>query len=250
MAYEVVKTIRGHRYRYSVESRRDEETGRVRNKWTYIGRADTESPQPVKRRSANESRERIAAAFLRLIQTTGWNDLTAAAIAREAGVSDGTFYRYFHSRKDVLDFCTARVNRLLDDRLNELHAIAGDLASERARLRVWAIDLLRDPPGPPALFRVWAAVGSPEIRKARYSRRIRAFRLYLQLLAQRGYISTTDDHERIAVALSLIQQMFTRRSLVEDALLHDEEFAAVGETFERLVFWTPPATQTPEERVK
>jgi AcrR family transcriptional regulator len=247
MAYEVVKTIRGHRYRYSVESRRDEETGRVRNKWTYIGRADAQETPPVKRRSQNESRERIAAAFLRLIERTDWNTLTAAAIAREAGVSDGTFYRYFHSRTDVLDYCTARVNGMLDDRLGELHAIAPTIAQERARLRAWAIDILRKPPGPPALFRVWAAVGSPEIRKARYTRRIRAFRLYLKLLAERGYITTTDDHERIAVALSLIQQMFTRRSLVEDALLHDEEFAAVGETFERLVFFE---TKTGEERVR
>jgi AcrR family transcriptional regulator len=240
MAYEVVKSIRGHRYRYSVESRRDEETGRVRNKWTYLGRADAQDEPQVKRRAATDSRERIAAAFLHLIERTGWNSLTAAAIAREAGVSDGTFYRYFHSRTGVLDFCTERVNRLLDDRLNELHAIAPTAAEERARLRAWSIGILRHPPGPPALFRVWAAVGSPEIRKERYTRRIRAFRLYLQLLGQRGYISTTDDHERIAVALSLIQQMFTRRSLVEDALLHDEEFAAVGETFERLVFWAPP----------
>lgn len=244
MAYEVVKTIRGHRYRYRVESRRDPQTGKVRNKWTYVGRADgeiAETPE-IKRRSTAQTRERIATAFLRLIERTAWNDLTATAIAREAGISEGTFYRYFHNRTGVLDYCTERVNELLDDRLNELHAIAPTIAEERRRLRTWAIDLVRRPPGPPALFRLWAAVGSPEVRKARYARRTRAFTGYLRALAERRYIKRTESTGRIAVALSLIQQMFTRRSIVEDALLSEEEFAAVGETFERLVFWIPPDT--------
>lgn len=241
MAYEVVKTIRGHEYRYRVESRRDPETGKVRNKWTYVGRADAGTkPAAPQKRSTVSTRERIAAAFLKLIERSEWNDLTAAGIAREAKVSDGTFYRYFHSRTDVLDYCTARVNELLDERLNELHAIAPDLASERARLQAWAIDLLRRPPGPPALFRVWAAVGSPEVRKERYARRIRAFTVYLRALRERGYSNRTESTGRVAVALALIQQMLTRRSIVEDALLHEEEFAAVGETFDRLVFWIPP----------
>lgn len=241
MAYEVIKTIRGHRYRYSVESRRDPETGKVRNKWTYIGRADSEHTAPaVQRRSTAQTRERIAAAFLHLIEGAQWNDVTATAIAREAGVSEGTFYRYFRNRTGVLEYCTERVNALLDGRLNELHAIAAGRSEERQRLRAWAIDLVRRPPGPPALFRLWAAVGSPEVRKARYARRTRAFTAYLRALAERRYIERMENTPRVAVALSLIQQMFTRRSIVEDALLSEEEFAAVGETFERLVFWIAP----------
>jgi AcrR family transcriptional regulator len=225
-----------------VESHRDPETGKVRNKWTYAGRADADAERApaIKRRSTAETRERIAAAFLRLIERVQWNDVTATAIAREAQVSEGTFYRYFRSRTSVLEYCTDRVNELLDERLNELRAIAPSLAEERQRLRRWAIDLLRRPPGPPALFRLWAAVGSPEVRKTRYARRTRAFTGYLHALRERGYIERTQNTGRIAVALSLIQQMFTRRSIVEDALLSEEEFAAVGETFERLVFWIAP----------
>lgn len=249
MAYEVVKTIRGHRYRYSVESQRDPQTGKVRNKWTYVGRADAGEAPAVHRRATPQTRERIAAAFLKLIEDTEWDRLTAAAVARQAGVSEGTFYRHFHSRTELLDFCTARVNELLDARLNELHAIAPTLEQERARLRAWAVDIVVHPPGPPALFRVWAAVGSQKVRETRYERRIRAFRTYLRGLRERGYIKQTDSTERVAVALSLIQQMFTRRSVVEDALLHDEEFAAVGETFERLVFWIPPETNVLEGSV-
>jgi hypothetical protein len=63
----------------------------------------------------------------------------------------------------------------------------------------------------------------------------------LRALAERRYIERMENTPRVAVALSLIQQMFTRRSIVEDALLSEEEFAAVGETFDRLVFWIPPA---------
>ena len=39
VAYKVTKRIGGRAYLYRVESQRDPETGRRRNRWTYLGRA-------------------------------------------------------------------------------------------------------------------------------------------------------------------------------------------------------------------
>jgi hypothetical protein len=53
----------------------------------------------------------------------------------------------------------------------------------------------------------------------------------------RAYIAAPQNLHRAAVALALFQQMITRRSVVEHELLSEEEFAAAGDTMERLVFF-------------
>ena len=44
MAYEVTKLVNGRPYRYRVRSERDPESGKVRNRWTYLGRVDANRP--------------------------------------------------------------------------------------------------------------------------------------------------------------------------------------------------------------
>lgn len=86
------------------------------------------------------------------------------------------------------------------------------------------------------LFRAWAAGGYEQIKEERHEMRVRAFSAYLTALSERGYIQRPSDIHRLAVALSIIVQLFTRRSVLEEAFLSEEEFGAVTETFDRLVF--------------
>jgi AcrR family transcriptional regulator len=217
MAYEVVKTIRGRDYRYMVESYRDPQTGKVRNKWRYLGKGHGEAP-PRHRPRAEETRAKLTAALEALLERTPWSEITAYAIAAQAGVTPATFYRYFSSRDAVLAGAAARANDLLDARLRELHDVARDRESERARLRNWLIALVKEPPGSAAL------VGLTGDRNAQ---RRRAFERYFELIVAHGY-ATIPPADRPGLALAL--------SLIGRAKLRDEEYAALANAVERLVF--------------
>lgn len=236
MAYEVVKTIRGHEYRYGVESYRDPETGKVRNKWTYLGKANGTAPaRPKRRQAADATRDRIVSVFLKIIERTSLDRATPSAIAREAKISTATFYRHFASRDALVALCTQRANAEQDLRLSQLHDIAQSEAQERVRLRSFAIDLVRIPAAPPALFRAWSL--SPEgVREKRHGQRIAAFSEYIDALKARGYLTGAGNTRRTAIALSMMVMTFLRRSMIENQLLSEEEFAVVGDVFERLIF--------------
>lgn len=236
MAYDVIKTIGKHRYRYSVESYRDAQTGKVKNRWTYVGRADDAHAAPSKRSAQDERREALAAAFLRLVERCALDEVTPPAIAREAGLSSATFYRHFRSRNDLVEFCTQRAMNDLNGRLAELKDIAASAEEERDRLRTIAIGLVRRPSAPPGLFRAWGVLSPEKVREERHTRRIKAFSDYIAELARRKYIQAPRQVRRLAIALSMVVHAFTRRSVVENRLLSEEDYAVVAETFTRLVF--------------
>lgn len=237
MAYEVLKTIGGHRYRYTVESYRDPDTGKVKNKWTYAGRADDgEHARSMRRAGADQTRDRIAAAFLRLVERKALDQVSPPAIAREANLSSATFYRHFKSRDDLVGFCTQRAMNDLNARLRNLRDIAAGAQEERVRLRALAVDLVRHPSAPPGLFRAWSVLSPEKVREERHTRRIKAFGEYIEELARRGYIPPPAHVRRLAIALSMVVQAFTRRSVIENRLLSEEDYAVVGDTFTRLVF--------------
>jgi AcrR family transcriptional regulator len=237
MAYEVIKTIGSHRYRYYVESYRDPESGKVKNRWTYAGRVEDDAQSaPSKRSNHDERRLAFARAFLRLVEHNALDEVTPAAIAREAKLSSATFYRHFRSRDELVAFCTQRAMNDLNARLAELKAIAPTLEEEHARLRALAVDLVRRPSAPPALFRAWSVLSPEKIREARQNLRIRAFSEYIDELANRKYIERPQHVRRLAVALSVIVQAFTRHSVVEGRLLSQEDYAVVADTFSRLIF--------------
>src|SRR5215831_11572785 len=54
-----------------------------------------------------ETRERIAAAAVRLHQTVGPSRTTVSAVAKEAGVQRATVYRHFPTEEALFDACTA-----------------------------------------------------------------------------------------------------------------------------------------------
>lgn len=237
MAYDVIKTIGNHRYRYSVESYRDAGTGKVKNRWTYVGRADDAAQAtPSKRSTQHERREVLSAAFLRLVEGRALDEVTPAVIAHEAGLSSATFYRHFRSRNDLVEFCTQRAMNDLNARLAELKDIAPSAEEERRRLRAIAVGLVRRPSAPPGLFRAWGALAPEKVREERHTRRIKAFSDYIAELARRKYIEPPQHVRRLAIALSMVVHAFTRRSVVENRLLSEEDYAVVAETFTRLVF--------------
>jgi AcrR family transcriptional regulator len=246
MPYEVVKRISGRAYRYQVESYRDPDTGRVRNRWTYLGKVvdgETDRP-PVRRKAPAETRQRIIDAFLKLVDTQPWNAVTPGAVATEAGIAHGTFYRHFHNREDLLDACAADAFNALDARLHELMAIADTVEEERRRLRAWVIDFLRRPTAPAGLMRVIIESLSDErsgrIRLERRTVRINAFADYITALRDRGYSSATGEVRPLASALSLIVEMLARRTILDHALISEHDFAGAVETFDRIIFWRPP----------
>jgi AcrR family transcriptional regulator len=157
MAREVIKTIKGRRYRYSVESRLDPETGRRRGAWTYLG--------PLERggkarsvRPRDDVRERIVTAVTRLLQHRSPEHLTVSVIAKEAGVGVATFYRHFPSRIGVFD---AAGHALLADLLESSGYLTSPLGSreqERSALRAWLTERMHELLTRPAAMRIFQLI--------------------------------------------------------------------------------------------
>jgi AcrR family transcriptional regulator len=66
-------------------------------------RGTAKRPRPAGRRAQNkrEIRERIVQAALSLFQTKGFDATTTKAIARKAGIAEGTVFNYFKSKDDI-----------------------------------------------------------------------------------------------------------------------------------------------------
>jgi TetR/AcrR family transcriptional regulator, cholesterol catabolism regulator len=236
MGYEVVKTIRGRDYRYAVESYRDPQTGKVRNKWRYLGKADGNAA-PRRRAKAVETRARLMSALERLLARLPWADITAHDIAAEADVAPATLYRYYGSRTEVLTACASRSDDELDARLAELGNVAETIDGERARLRSWTIAMVREMPGSAALFALWASGSSGNRGRERNEHRRRAFKSYLERLSELGYTAVAPEElDGLATALALIVQAFSYRVVIGRSHMRDDEYAALATAVERLIF--------------
>lgn len=237
MSYEVIKAIGGGRYRYNVQSYRDPESGKTRTRWQYLGKAEGAQPQP-RRRRAGETRARLISALERRLASVDWTNITARDVAVEAGVAPATFYRYFTSREELLRACAERAIGELDARFTELLDVAGDVASERARLRQWTMTTVNDTTGSAVLIAVWSsALAKAELAHERNQRRRSAFEEYLSRLKTCGYIALEAHAAReLAIALALIVQAFSYRVVLGRVELLAEECNALAEAVERLIF--------------
>jgi AcrR family transcriptional regulator len=237
MSYEVIKTIGAGRYRYEVESRRDPQTGKVRNKWRYLGKADSERA-PRRRNRADETRRKITAALERLLLKTEWTGISTHDIAAQAGVAPATLYRYFTSRNDVLLACGVRANQQLDERLAQLQEVAATLKEERARLREWTAALIADAPENIVLFALWSSgLSGDEFARERNEHRREAFATYLQRLSGLRYLMISQsDIDSLAIALALMVQAFSYRAVLGRVPLRDDEKAALADAVGRLIF--------------
>jgi AcrR family transcriptional regulator len=84
------------------------------------------APRAVGRRAQNKQaiRKRIVAAALNLFQTKGFEATTTKAIARKAGIAEGTVFNYFKTKEDIaLHFFEQEVD----------HAIAAVRGNSRLR---------------------------------------------------------------------------------------------------------------------
>ena len=68
-------------------------------------------------RSARQTRERLARAALELFTTRGFHATTTPLIAQRAGVAEGTIYRHFPSKDDLLNEVFRAAVRALADPL-------------------------------------------------------------------------------------------------------------------------------------
>src|SRR5580700_8148448 len=138
MAYEVTKRIKGHDYRYVVESYRDPETKRRKTKWTYVGALDGDGLRaPVARTRKHVTKGDVVAAVAKLLEFRDPEHVTVSVIAREAGISRSTFYRYFPDEQKVFN---AALLRICDEFLLSLPALDNSVRTPeeaRATFRQW-----------------------------------------------------------------------------------------------------------------
>jgi AcrR family transcriptional regulator len=79
-------------------------------------RARAATKRPVGRRAQNKEaiRKRIVTAALNLFQTKGFEATTTKAIARKAGIAEGTVFNYFKTKEDIaLHFLEQEVDQAI-----------------------------------------------------------------------------------------------------------------------------------------
>ena len=200
------------------------------------GKAEGGVP-PKPRRRADETRASLTTALERILETTFWHDVTVSAIARGANVAEATFYRYFHSRNDVLLACAQRLITEGDVQLAALLKIAAMPSRERQRLHEWANAIVVNPHGSAVFFELWVSGAAADLRQRRQEKRCEIFSDYLLRLEQRRYI--TMDRAAIdllATELALLIQPFRYRTIIDRQPLSDVESLAVAAMVERLVW--------------
>lgn len=95
---------------------------------------------------AHNQRERLIASFTAVVAESGYEDTTITAITEGAGVSSGTFYKYFETIED----CYAAAFDAALERFGEVLVSAYDSEQEwplrfRAALAAWLDFLVADP---------------------------------------------------------------------------------------------------------
>jgi TetR/AcrR family transcriptional repressor of bet genes len=252
LPYEVVKRVGGRSYRYRVESYRDPQTGKPKGRWTYLGReaADVGAPRgaaPVRARAGTAAtRARLIAALERLLETHEYAAVTANAIAREAGLAHGTFYRYFTDKRDALRAAVSQLTESIERGQLALAAPLGTREEERQRLRSFLTTTLtarieRDGPNRGlGLHRAWMALltQDAQMAAARLARRadiVATLEAYLARLIAAGY-ATIDAPAGFARALFTLIDGAYRAISLEGRVLDDEEIAAIVTVADRGVF--------------
>ena len=240
MAYEVTKTIAGRPYRYRVESIRDPETGKRRNRWTYLGRVAAEQPPAPAPKRRGDARARLLDALERLLETNDFAVVTADAIATEAGLAHGTFYRHFKDKRAALRAGLQRVRERVGFVVAALLDDVATSAEARAGIRAFVEAVLRSPAEHPALLRAYYAMTlrDEEFARERRERRelaIRKLAKHLEALRARG-LATLSDPEATAAALLAMLEGSNREALLDGTPPDEARIAGAVEVMERAVF--------------
>ena len=245
MAYEVVKTIGARQYRYRVQSERDAQTGKQRNRWTYLVRVTSEGAVEKPHAPRRNARLRLLEAAESLLAAGDVSALTVDAIAAAAGVAHGTFYRYFRGRSEALEQLARHIRTtsgIGDDRL--LRDDVASLADARAGVRRWIGDKLRYARERRASFCAWHTLIASDARLAAYreERREATFtrlRDHIEMLEGRGF-ARVGDAASTAAGLIALYEGIVSGSILERDRLTDAAIDAAADIVERALF-APPA---------
>jgi AcrR family transcriptional regulator len=241
MAYTVSKTINGRTYLYRVERQRDPQDGRVRNRWTYLGRATTAAGEVAapRRAARGSTRQRLIAATERLLERNA-GDVTPSAIAAEAGVAHGTFYRHFRDRRAALE---ALVDHLRATRGAVDEGLDDDVATReaaRAGIRAWLIRklaLMHERPEFLAGFYRLAA-GDVKLAAWRAERRdemLLRFGDHLAALVRRGLADLPDPRATARILYTVYDGLY-RQFIVDGNPVDERVTQAAADAVERIVF--------------
>ncbi len=248
MPHEVIKRVGSRAYRYRVESYRDPDTKKVRSRWTYLGRLVADglpggaeaAPAPVLRRAPLATRERLVDAFERLAGRLPYGEISAGAVAKEAGLAHGTFYRHFADKRSLFSAALERVRAELDRVIPSFAPPDGTLAEERARVRAWVEAILLRVPGRAGVLRALfeALENDAELRAERAARRaerVAAFSGYLTRLSASGTIAL-ERPEPLAEALLALGDAVLRTAVIDRTVVDAKLAAGVVAVFDRAIF--------------
>jgi AcrR family transcriptional regulator len=214
MAYEVTKIVKGHRYRYRVESVRDEATGRSRARWTYLGRVGDDDVIVPRRHASSGNVERIVSAIVRLLEKRRIEHVTMTVIAREAGVAPGTIYRHFRSRRDAIMAAVKHVSEAVFEAAGPLDSPLGSREEERLRLGSWVRRMLEAGINSPALVQAIPALDTLGEREERRDPVRAVLSDYLGRLIAAGH-TNGGDIARLTSAMFLAMEGVFRVALNE-----------------------------------
>jgi len=244
VAYEVTKRISGGDYRYRVEGYRDPQSGRHRTRWEYLGRVvDGGAITPPTRRADRVTKDTIILATAELLESRDASRVTIGVIAKRAGISQATFYRYFRDRKAAF---TAALSHLCDRTISALPSLEEPPIStpvdESRRLFVWLESMQRSLLRQRA-FRLIFVHSDRSKAKAHIERsllKVDAYAMlagYLRRLDAAG-VARVDDADALADSIMGINRALLRSRANEDA--PDEfptvELAVVFPLIERALF--------------
>ncbi|MGA2394980.1 MAG: TetR/AcrR family transcriptional regulator [Candidatus Lustribacter sp.] len=239
MAYDVTKLVNGRPYRYRVRSERDPATGKVRNRWSYLGRGDAAGAKAPPKPRPN-AREALLDALERLLERSDPAEVTAAAVSIEAGLAHGTFYRYFRNRVDAIRGLTDRLRQGLAFELGILDEPPADAAAARTALRTWTRALLHARMQHAGLVRALftLAAHDAEIRRALELRRndnARRLEAWLRELAARGMIALPQPDATSTVLFTMLDGI-GREAVAAGEPLEERLVDAAVDLVERAVF--------------
>jgi AcrR family transcriptional regulator len=238
MAYEVTKVVNGRSYRYRVRSERDPLTGKFRNRWTYLGRADAAGAVAPARERRN-ARTALLDALERLLLSTDPDAVTAAAISTEAGVAHGTFYRYFRNKSEAIVALFERLGAARSANHDALDVVPATAADARTALRTWASGVFYAKDRHVGLLRVFDTLSARDElldahRKARREAFVSRMRAYLAMLDERGFAHIADPAASASVLVSMFVGIF--RDAILTGPLDETQVAAAVDLIERAVF--------------
>lgn len=100
---------------------------------------------PARKRNPRHTRDRLARAALELFTTRGYHETTTPLIAARAGVAEGTIYRHFASKDELLNEVYRAGVRLFSAALKDSDARMGCRARLEGVARCWREIAAREP---------------------------------------------------------------------------------------------------------